>query len=118
LWDEDPVSRGLRDAHLAVEHAADGLLEALPRGSKDHLRLEFYTRQLLSALSPSNFLPLNPAARHRFLETEGQSLLDGFKNLLDDLERRRPPRDLTNDKEAFVVGRDLATTRARSFRTT
>jgi polyhydroxyalkanoate synthase len=112
LWDEDPVSRGLRDAHLAVEHAADGLLEALPKGSKDHLRLEFYTRQLLSALSPSNFLPLNPAARNRFIETEGQSLLDGFRNLLDDLEHGDGRRlDIsTNDKAAFIVGRDLATT--------
>jgi polyhydroxyalkanoate synthase len=111
LWDEDPVSRGLRDAHLAVEHAADGLLEALPKGSKDHLRLEFYTRQLLSALSPSNFLPLNPAARNRFIETEGQSLLDGFRNLLDDLEHGDGRLDIsTNDKAAFIVGRDLATT--------
>jgi polyhydroxyalkanoate synthase len=110
-WDEDPVSRGLRDAHLAVEHAADSLLNALPKGSKDHLRLEFYTRQLLSALSPSNFLPLNPAVRHRYIETEGQSLLDGFKNLLDDLEHGDGRLDIsTNDKDAFIVGRDLATT--------
>ena len=105
------MGRGLRDAHLAVEHATDKLLESLPKGSKDHLRAEFYTRQLLSALSPSNFLLLNPAARSRFIETEGQSLLDGFENLLDDLERGEGRLDIsTNDKEAFVVGRDLATT--------
>ena len=114
LWDEDPVSRGLRDAHLAVEHAAGSLLDALPKGSKDHLRLEFYTRQLLSALSPSNFLPLNPAARHRFIETGGQSLLDGFKNLLDDLEHGDGRLDIsTNDKAAFIVGHDLATTQGK-----
>jgi polyhydroxyalkanoate synthase len=79
-WEEDPISRGLRDAHLAVEGAVDKLLDSLSKGSKDHLSVEFYTRQLLSALSPSNFLALNPAARTRFIETEGQSVLDGFKN--------------------------------------
>lgn len=110
-WSDDPVGRGLRDAHLAVEHAADKLLESLPKGSKDHLKAAFHTRQLLSALSPSNFLLLNPAARKRFIETEGQSVLDGFENLLDDLERGKGRLDIsTNDKEAFVVGRDLATT--------
>ena len=110
-WEEDPISRGLRDAHLAVEGAVDKLLNSLPKGSKDHLSVEFYTRQFLSALSPSNFLALNPAARHRFIETEGQSVLDGFKNLLDDLEHGEGRLDIsTNDKEAFVVGRDLATT--------
>ena len=69
-WNADPVSRGLRDVHLAVEQAAERLLETLPRGDKNSLRVKFYTRQLLSALSPSNYLALNPAARDRFLETE------------------------------------------------
>ena len=110
-WEEDPVSRGLRDSHLAIEQAADELLNSLPKGSKERLSVEFYTRQFLSAASPSNFLLLNPAARNRFVETEGQSVVDGFQNLLDDLERGDGRLDIsTNDSEAFVVGRDLATT--------
>ena len=110
-WNADPVSRGLRDVHLAVEQAAERLLETLPRGDKNSLRVKFYTRQLLSALSPSNYLALNPAARDRFLETEGRSLLDGFRNLLEDLERGDGRLDIaTHDAKAFEVGRDLATT--------
>ncbi len=110
-WNADPVSRGLRDVHLAVEQAAERLLETLPRGDKNSLRVKFYTRQLLSALSPSNYLALNPAARDRFLETEGRSLLDGFRNLLEDLERGDGRLDIaTHDARAFEVGRDLATT--------
>ena len=110
-WDSDPISRGLRDAHLAVESVANKWLEQLPNDSKDNLRVKFYTRQMLSAMAPSNFLALNPAARKRFIETEGQSLLDGFQNLLDDLDKGEGRLDITtNDKAAFVVGRDLATT--------
>jgi len=110
-WDEDPTSRGLRDAHIAIENATSQLLKTLPQGSKEQLRVEFYTRQLLSALAPSNFLMLNPAARDRFIESEGESLLDGIENLLDDLEAADGRLEIaTNDKAAFVVGRDLATT--------
>ena len=109
-WDEDPTSRGLRNAHVAIENATEHLLDALPQGSKEQLRAEFYTRQILSALAPSNFLMLNPAARDRFFETEGQSLLDGFENLLDDLENDGRLEISTNDRAAYVVGRDLATT--------
>ncbi|MDP5307268.1 class I poly(R)-hydroxyalkanoic acid synthase [Paracoccus spongiarum] len=110
-WTTDPVSRGLRDVHLVIEQAAERLLDSLPKGEKDSLRVRFYTRQLLSALSPSNYLALNPAARERFLETEGRSLLDGFRNLLEDLERGDGRLEIaTHDPKAFEVGRDLATT--------
>jgi polyhydroxyalkanoate synthase len=110
-WDADPVTRGLRDSHLAMEHATEDFLSLLPEGTKDSLRVKFYTRQMLSALAPSNFLALNPAARERLLETEGQSLLDGLRNLVEDLERGEGRLDInTNDAAAFVVGRDLAVT--------
>ena len=110
-WDADPISRGVRDSYLAFEAGAIALLDTLPEGSKDHLRTEFYTRQMLSALSPANFIGLNPAVRKRFMETHGQSAIDGYSNFLDDLERGDGRLDIvTNDRSAFVVGRDLATT--------
>lgn len=110
-WTSDPLSRGLRDVHLAVERAAEQLIQTLPNGDKDSLRVRFYTRQLMSALAPSNYLALNPAARERFLETEGRSLLSGFRNLVEDLERGDGRLDINmTDRAAFEVGRDLATT--------
>ncbi|MFD1796549.1 class I poly(R)-hydroxyalkanoic acid synthase [Paracoccus aurantiacus] len=110
-WAGDPFSRALRDVHLAIEGAAEQLIGDLPDADKDSLRVRFYTRQLLSALSPTNYLALNPVARDRFLETEGRSLLDGFRNLLDDLERGDGRLDIDmTDRAAFEVGRHLATT--------
>ncbi|KAB2881734.1 MAG: class I poly(R)-hydroxyalkanoic acid synthase [Albidovulum sp.] len=110
-WDADPIARGLRDSHLALERATERFLKTLPDGTKDALRVKFYTRQMLSALAPTNFLALNPAARERFLDTEGASLLEGFRNLVEDLERGQGRLDIaTNDPAAFEVGRDLATT--------
>ncbi len=111
VWSSDPFSRALKNAHLALENSVNGLLQSMPQGTKEQLRFAFYTRQILSAMAPSNFLALNPVARQRFVETEGQSLLDGFENFLDDLERGDGRLDIsTNDREAFVVGENLATT--------
>lgn len=108
-WERDPITRGLRDSHIALERATEGLLALLSDGSKDSLRVKFYTRQYLSALAPTNFLASNPVASDRFLETRGQSLLDGLHNLVEDLERGEGRLDIaTNDPKAFVVGRDLA----------
>lgn len=110
-WTTDRLSRALRDVHLALEGAVGRLTDTLPAGDKNSLRVQFYTRQLMSALSPSNFLALNPAARERFLESDGRSLLEGFRNLLEDLERGDGRLDIAmTDRDAFVVGRDLATT--------
>ncbi|MCB1335784.1 MAG: class I poly(R)-hydroxyalkanoic acid synthase [Roseivivax sp.] len=111
LWDADPTTRGLRDSHLALEKATEAFLARLPENTKDSLRVKFYTRQFLSALAPSNNLMLNPAARKRALDTEGASVLEGFRNLVTDLERGDGRLDIsTNDPTAFEVGVDLATT--------
>lgn len=113
-WSDDPLSRSYRDVFLAFERATNGLLKRLPDGSKDHLRVSFYTRQMLSALSPSNYLATNPAARKELMETQGESLLNGLENLLNDLERGDGRLAIsTNDDSAFEVGVDLATTKGQ-----
>ncbi len=110
-WEKDPVAKTYRDVFLAFEDATNDLLDGLDSGSKDHMRVAFYTRQMMSALSPSNYLATNAAARKKLMDTSGESLLDGLENLLNDLERGEGRLDIaTNDSQAFVVGRDLATT--------
>jgi len=110
-WSSDPFARGLRDSHLALENATVQFLETLPEGTKESLRVKFYTRQMLSALAPTNFVATNPAAREKLIETEGRSILEGFRNLVEDLERGEGRIDLSsNDPEAFEVGKDLAVT--------
>lgn len=113
-WSDDPVSRSYRDVFLAFDRATNGLLDRLPDGSKDHMRVSFYTRQMISSLSPSNYLATNPAARKAFMDTQGESLLSGLDNLLTDLERGDGRLDIaTNDTAAFEVGVDLATTQGQ-----
>jgi polyhydroxyalkanoate synthase len=110
-WSEDPISRSYRDAFLALEEAMEDLLDTLTEEGRDDLRVKFYTRQAISALSPANYLATNAAARAKLIETGGQSILNGIENLLTDLERGDGRLDIaTNDADAFKVGVDLATT--------
>jgi polyhydroxyalkanoate synthase subunit PhaC len=72
------------------------------------MQAEFYTRQFVELLSPSNLLLTNPEALSTALATQGQSLLDGLKNFSEDLKRGRITM---TDKRPFVVGETIAITK-------
>lgn len=78
---------------------------------KTEKKIDFYTRQFIDALSPSNFLATNPEILGKTIESRGQNLLKGLNNLLEDLKRGRGTLSIRmTDPDAFEVGRDLALT--------
>jgi polyhydroxyalkanoate synthase len=110
-WGEDPL-RLLRDLYLLNSNwVLSQVRAAQTLDSHDRHKLEFYTRQLLSALSPSNWPTANPRVRVRTLETCGRNLLQGLDRLVDDLEHGKGLLPITHhDTNAFKVGRNLAIT--------
>jgi polyhydroxyalkanoate synthase len=73
--------------------------------------VEFFTHQIVDLFSPSNFLNTNPEALRRAVETEGSSLVVGLENLVRDIEKNEGDLLVTlSDPNAFIVGKDLATT--------
>ncbi|MBS0245203.1 MAG: alpha/beta fold hydrolase [Proteobacteria bacterium] len=78
--------------------------------SKQHEKMvEFMSRQVLDMASPSNFLFTNPEIMRRTAETGGRNLVNGFQNLIEDLERKQAGKKPAGT-ERFVVGRDVAVT--------
>jgi polyhydroxyalkanoate synthase subunit PhaC len=107
-WAESPVFDYLRQAYRINADYMKKLVEAAPVAdgqSKDRLR--FMTRQLVDAMAPSNFVATNPEFVQKALETKGESITQGIKNLIGDLEKGRI--SMTDDT-AFEVGRNLAIT--------
>ena len=49
--------------------------------------VNFYTRQFIDAVAPTDFILTNPAVLRTTVETNGQNLVRGSENLLSDLER-------------------------------
>ncbi len=78
---------------------------------KTKKKVEFYTKQFVDALSPSNFPITNPEVLRATIESGGENLLKGLTNLLDDLERGKGTLNIRmTDLEAFQPGVNVAAT--------
>ena len=74
-------------------------------------KVDFYTRQFVDAMAPSNFVLTNPEVLRKTLESGGENLVKGLENLLDDLERGKGQLQIKmTDPEAFEVGKNVAVT--------
>ncbi|HTB89223.1 MAG TPA: class I poly(R)-hydroxyalkanoic acid synthase, partial [Steroidobacteraceae bacterium] len=74
-------------------------------------KVDFYTRQFVDAIAPSNFLMTNPEVLRTTIESRGKNLLNGLKNLLNDLERGEGRLAIKmTDTEAFQIGENIAVT--------
>ncbi|MCC7017263.1 MAG: class I poly(R)-hydroxyalkanoic acid synthase [Rhodospirillales bacterium] len=72
-------------------------------------KIDFYTRQYVEALSPSNFVLTNPEVLRATMETGGDNLVRGLSNLLADLERGKGRLAIRmTDIDAFEVGKNIA----------
>jgi len=72
-------------------------------------KVDFYTRQFVEALSPSNFVMTNPEVLRATMETGGDNLVRGLSNLLTDLERGKGRLAIRmTDVNAFEVGKNIA----------
>jgi polyhydroxyalkanoate synthase subunit PhaC len=112
LWETHPYFNFVKQQYLlnaeAIENAV-GTIEGLDE--RERHRLEYFSRQIIDMLSPTNFLATNPDALEKAVETEGQSLVDGLENLIADLERNDGQLIVSlADRDAFKVGVNLATT--------
>jgi polyhydroxyalkanoate synthase len=73
-------------------------------------RVEFVTKMLTDAFSPSNFLLSNPAALRAALDSRGESVLRGMENFAADLERGGGHLAISQtDFAQFKVGENVAT---------
>ena len=95
------TARWLHDAVASVE----GLDE------KTQKKVDFFTRQYIDAVAPSNFALTNPEVFRETIATGGQNLVKGLHNLLDDIERGNGKLKISmTDSKAFELGVNIATT--------
>ena len=74
-------------------------------------KVNFYTRQYIDALSPSNFAMTNPEVFRETVKNHGQNLVKGLNNLLRDIEDGGGNlRVRMTDTSAFELGKNVATT--------
>jgi polyhydroxyalkanoate synthase len=111
-WKDNEVFDFIKQSYLLsaryitdVVKQADGLEPATAQ------KVDFYSRQFIDAMSPSNFLLTNPEVLRKTAETGGENLIKGLNNLLADLERGKGNlRIKMTDMEAFKIGENIAVT--------
>ena len=97
----------LRRSYLINAKFATDWVEALQTDPLAKERLRFITRQIADAMSPANFIATNPDVLKLALETQGESLARGMRQLIEDAQKGRIS---TTDESKFEVGRNLAVT--------
>jgi len=74
-------------------------------------KVDFYTRQFVDAMAPSNFVLTNPEVLRTTIESGGENLVTGLKHMLEDLERGKGRLMIKmTDMDAFKVGENIAVT--------
>jgi polyhydroxyalkanoate synthase len=106
-WRDYPYFDFLKQSYLLASNFILDWARLLPGDAEQKHRAEFWARQLVDALSPSNFMATNPEAIREALATDGESLQRGIANLARDLDRGRIAM---TDPDAFEIGRNLAIT--------
>ncbi len=104
-WTQPPFDM-IRRAYAIVSEHLLAEVEAMDVDPAERERLRFTARGLVEAISPSNFPFTNPDVIARTIETQGQNLVTGMRNLLADLGKGQMTHVAPG---AFEVGRNLAT---------
>lgn len=111
-WDESIVFDYIKQSYLLSSRwltntvqEVDGLDE------KTAKKVDFYTRQFVDALAPTNFMMTNPEVIRATVESKGENLVKGLENLLSDMERGDGKLRISQVEEsAFTLGENVATT--------
>ena len=111
-WRDNEVFDFIRQSYLLSARYMQGLVhDAEGMDEKTAQKVDFYTRQFVDAMSPTNFALTNPEVLRRTAETGGENLLKGLSNLLTDLERGQGNlRIRMTDESKFKVGENIAVT--------
>jgi polyhydroxyalkanoate synthase len=111
-WKDEVVFDYLKQSYLLTARWLQGTIKEVEGvDEKTARKVDFYTRQFIDAVSPSNFAMTNPQVVKATVESKGENLLKGLQNLLGDLERGKGNLLIRQtDMDAFKVGGNVATT--------
>jgi len=112
-WQNNILFDFIRQSYLLTAKHTESLVKEVVSETdpKVAIKINFYTRQLLDAFSPANFINTNPEVLRTILQTGGKNLLAGFKQFLSDFEQSNGWLNIKmTDLNYFEVGENVAIT--------
>jgi poly[(R)-3-hydroxyalkanoate] polymerase subunit PhaC len=102
----NPASAYVAQMYLLNARTMLQMAESIEGDEKTRQRIRFAVQQWMDAAAPSNYLALNPEAQRKALETKGESIGQGLKQLWNDIQQGHVSQ---TDESVFEVGRNVAT---------
>ena len=111
-WDESILFDYIKQSYLlSSQWLTNTVREVEGLDDKTAKKVDFYTRQFVDALAPTNFLMTNPEVIRATVESKGENLVKGLENLLGDMEKGNGQLRISQvDESAFTLGENVATT--------
>ncbi len=106
-WHENAYFDFIKESYLLLSDFFMDIVNEFPLEEHKRKKLQFHTRQFISAISPTNFILTNPEVLQYAKETKGKSLIKGFKNMIQDLKKGRITM---TDESQFEIGKNVAVT--------
>jgi len=114
-WEENEIFDFIKQSYLLTARwMQETVADVEHIDPKTRRKIAFYTKQFADALAPSNFLLTNPEVLRATFAENGENLVRGLNNLLEDLERGEGQIFIKqSDTKAFEVGRNMAITKGK-----
>ncbi len=106
-WAANPAAAYTAQMYLLNARTLLQMADHLEGDAKTRQRIRFAVQQFIDAASPSNYLALNPDAQRKAIESKGESITQGMKQLWHDVQQGHVSQ---TDESVFEVGRNVATT--------
>tara|TARA_R110001592_G_scaffold6391_1_gene34368 strand:- start:1622 stop:3451 length:1830 start_codon:yes stop_codon:yes gene_type:complete len=110
-WQTNPGFKFIRKAYDVNKNWLMGLADHAPDLPDNiHLRAKFFTQQLTDIMSPTNYLGTNPQALRAFMESGGESVLNGIRLARADVKKAGGKLHISQtDETPFEIGKNIAT---------
>ena len=111
-WQANPWFDFLsRSYSLTAEHMKNAVAKVDGISPQTRAKALYYTRQIVDAVSPSNFALTNPQVLKATADSGGENLVKGLQNMLRDIEKGQGGlRIAMTDTDAFEMGKNVAST--------
>ncbi len=108
-WQSNFLCKRLMQAYSVTQGSLARFIDRSSLDARGKRRAQFFVSLLTDALAPSNWLLANPAALRRIIDTGGESVVTGLRNMLHDIRHNHMlPSQV--DPAPFRVGVDVART--------